>query len=110
MMPAVMNPAPLIEPAVPSASEVTAYPSHHPWEGKAFAFPSAVVASVAATAIAAAAAETSHAVVVGASSNNKYAYPLAESLKLWPRQLSDLATSKMQIRLGYSVPILSALD
>ena len=83
MMPAVTNPAPLIDPAVPSASEVTAYPSHHPWEGKAFAFPSAVVASVAAIAIAAAAAaETSHAVDVGASSNNMSAYPFAESLKL----------------------------
>ena len=109
-MPAVTDPAPLIDPAVPSASEVTAYPSHHPWEVKAFAFPSAVVASVAATAIAAAAAETSHAVVVGASSNNKYAYPLAEGLKLLPLQPSGLADSKIQIRLGYSVPPLSALD
>ena len=108
-MPAVTDPAPLIDPAVPSASEVTACPSHHPWEVKAFAFPSAVVASVAAVAVAAAAAGTSHAVAVVATSNNMSAYPFAESLKLWSLQISGLATSTMQTRLGCSVPTLSAL-
>ena len=80
--PAMMDPTPLVETAVPSASAVTAYPSYHPLEGKAFAFPSAVVASVAAVAVAVAAAGTSHAVAVVATSNNMSACPFAEGLQL----------------------------